>query len=285
MKSSLQTLRDTEGTMHFLAGWCAQVAVFSASLALASLFLHRLFSIPTPVALNLLKLSVVGGLVAVALGALALIDIWRNGSRGMSRVAYGGFIALAVIAWPLLALPQVNAFPEINDISTDLKSPPAFQALAARRRPGANRPEYPGNAFADMQARAFPDLKPLFINRSVAEAYEVSVDAVRRVGMNIVAQKPPGDRAAAQGLIEAYDRTLIWGFYDDVVVRVVGNSVTAQIDIRSASRYGRHDLGRNATRIRALLREIVARLEATVSGPRTTSQPSRKRKKRRNRRN
>ena len=282
MKSTLRSSQDRREAPHFLAGWCSRIAVFSASLALSALFLHRLFSIPTPVALNLLKLSVLGALLALAVGALTTIDIWRNGTRGISRVFFGSLLAAVVIAWPLLVLPKVSAFPEINDISTDLKSPPPFATLAASRKPGANRPEYPGEAFAKLQREAFPDLKPLLINRSVAEAYEVSVDAVRRVGMKIVAETPPGDTASSQGLIEAYDRTMIWGFYDDIAVRVAGNRVTAQIDIRSASRYGRHDLGRNATRARQLLREIVARLEATVSSPRTSSARSPGNSKRRN---
>ena len=273
----MKTTRDTYETVGILAIWCGRIAVFSAALALSALFLHRLFSIPTPVALNLLKLSIVGGLLAIAVGVGAVVDIWRNGSRGISRVVLGGLLALVVVGWPLSVLPKLNAYPEINDVTTDVENPPEFQALAARRLPGANQASYPGAAFAEAQTRAFPDLKPIFINRSVGEAYEVVNDAVRRLGMDVVSEVPPGDGAPARGLVEAVDRTLVWGFYDDVVVRVVGNSVTAQIDVRSASRYGRHDLGRNAERTRRLLREIVSRLEATVSGPRTSRADPRRR--------
>jgi uncharacterized protein DUF1499 len=263
----MRTSRDLKETTSRFAVWSGSVALFSAALILSSLFLHRLFSIPTPVALNLLKLSILSGLFAIALGVLAMVDIWRNGSRGISRVFLGGLISLTVVAWPLLLLPRINSVPEINDVTTDTREPPPFETLAARRPPGANLSDYPGEVFASQQQQAFPDLKTLLINRSVAEAYEVSVDAIRRLGMNIVSSNAPGEEFPAEGLIEAYDRTLIWGFYDDVAVRVSGNQVTAQIDVRSASRYGRHDLGRNAERTRRLLREIVARLEATVSTP------------------
>ena len=207
------------------------------------------------------------------------VDIWRTGAKGLGTVFLGGLLAGIVVAWPALVLPKVNANPEINDITTDWESPPQFPVLAARRQPGANLPEYPGEVFAEQQRAAFPDLKSLLVNRSVSEAYEVSVDALRRVGMKIVQENPPGDEAPAQGSIEAYDRTLVWGFYDDVVIRVIGNRLTAKIDVRSASRYGRHDLGRNAERVRRLLKEIVARLEATVSGPQTSNLRGNKRKK------
>lgn len=271
---------DAAERVSLMATWSSRIAMFSATLIISALFLHRLFSVPTPVALNLLKLSILGGLLSLALAALAVSDIWRNGSRGVSRMLVGGLLALVVVGWPLGVLPQITRFPEINDVSTDMTSPPEFQALAARRVPGANVPQYPGEAFAEQQREAYPDLKPLLVNRSVAEAYEVSIEAVRRLGMTAVNEMPPGDEAPARGFIEAYDRTLVWGFYDDVIVRVVGNRLTAQVDIRSASRYGRHDLGRNAERTRRLLREIVARLEATVSRPRQ-QRPSRTEKTRR----
>ena len=64
------------------------------------------------------------------------------------------------------------------------------------------------------------------------------------------------------GQIEAVDRTLVLGFSDDIVVRVGGRDGQAKIDVRSASRYGRHDFGRNAERIRGFLRELHARLDA-----------------------
>ena len=47
----------------------------------------------------------------------------------------------------------------------------------------------------------------------------------------------------------------------DVVVQVKGDDTRAQIDVRSVSRYGMHDLGANAARIRALFEEITTTLE------------------------
>ena len=46
------------------------------------------------------------------------------------------------------------------------------------------------------------------------------------------------------------------GFRDDVVIRVRPAPDGARVDVRSASRYGRHDLGTNAARIRSLLDDI-----------------------------
>ena len=51
-------------------------------------------------------------------------------------------------------------------------------------------------------------------------------------------------------------RTPILGFRDDVVVRVRATPDGARIDVRSASRYGRHDFGTNASRVRNLISDI-----------------------------
>src|SRR5262249_11973650 len=58
------------------------------------------------------------------------------------------------------------------------------------------------------------------------------------------------------GIIEAVARTPMLGFRDDVVVRIRSTIDGARIDVRSASRYGRHDLGTNAKRVRSLIEDI-----------------------------
>jgi len=57
-------------------------------------------------------------------------------------------------------------------------------------------------------------------------------------------------------------RTAIMGFRDDIAVRVRRDDDGSKIDVRSASRYGRHDFGTNASRIRSLLEDIDDRLTA-----------------------
>lgn len=244
--------------------WATRIAVISFGVLVTGLFMHRLFALPTPVALNLVKLSILGGLLALILCAIAAIQIWRTGAQGAAALFVAGLIAGGLVVWPLLHLPTIQRLPEINDITTDPEDPPAFETLAEARPPDANSPVYPGEAFAEKQRAAYPDMQTLWINRSSAEAYEIARDALQRQGLRIVEAVPPGSSTSRPGRIEATDQTLLLGFEDDVVVRVIGNSASARVDLRSASRYGRHDLGTNATRIRRLLKEINARLEATV---------------------
>ena len=73
---------------------------------------------------------------------------------------------------------------------------------------------------------------------------------------HVVDARPPAATAPRDGLIEAIARTPILGFRDDVAIRVRATQEGSRIDIRSASRYGRHDLGTNAARVRALIDDI-----------------------------
>jgi hypothetical protein len=43
------------------------------------------------------------------------------------------------------------------------------------------------------------------------------------------------------------------GFREDVVIRIRGTEEESRVDMRSSSRYGFHDIGSNASRIRSYL--------------------------------
>jgi hypothetical protein len=178
-------------------------------------------------------------------------------------MATGLLLPLVAFGGPAAYLaPHIEA-PPINDISTDTVNPPAFAALA-KRPDGANAAAYPGQPFADLQAKAYPGLRSLVLDRSAEEAYELVEDTVRRLRWRVISEAPPaGERTAKVGRIEAIDQTLLVGFTDDVVIRVEGGPDRARIDARSASRFGRYDFGQNAARVRRFLTEVRARAEAT----------------------
>jgi uncharacterized protein (DUF1499 family) len=240
------------------------VAVFSVALILAALGTHRLFGMSTPVALNILKVAFGGAAAALLLGGIACLQIWRQGRGGVSAACGGILLGLAIFAWPAFYVPALVTLPEINDVTTDPRAPPPFVAVAKLRVAGANSPVYPGAAAARLQAAAYPDVRPFIVDRSAEETFELVAEAVRRLKLRVVSEEPPRARSSRPGIIEAVDRTMIVGFYDDVVIRVEGDQKRARIDVRSASRFGSHDLGRNASRVRKILKEVYARLEATV---------------------
>ena len=56
----------------------------------------------------------------------------------------------------------------------------------------------------------------------------------------------------------AADTTAFFGFNDDVVIRFRPEGAGSVLDVRSVSRVGRSDLGKNAERIRSFLAALDA---------------------------
>lgn len=250
--------------MSVLSRWTSRFAVFSALLLATGAILHRLFGMPTPVAFTLIKFSLAGAFIGLVFGLLAAIGIWRSGRAGGARVFLGVVVSLALLSLPVLTYSAARKHVAITDLTTDTANPPEFVEIAKLRDPSANASTYDAGTFAKIQAANFPDIAPLFIDRSVSEAYELVLDVCKRLDFTIVREKAPGESAAELGVVEAFDRTLVLGFYDDISMRVSGDEASARVDLRSASRYGQNDFGANAERLRLFMKELVVRLEETV---------------------
>jgi hypothetical protein len=246
--------------------WTVRFAVFAAALTGTAILAHRIFGMPTPVALNICAAAIGLAVIALLFGIVSTIRIWRRGTGGGLATLFGMIVATGLIVWPLTALPQMRGLPRINDITTDTQTPPRFTVLAKVRSAGANSINYPGAGFAQAQAKAYPDIRTFQIDRPAEEAYELVLAALNSKTMKFkpVAEEPPKGKYGQPGWIEIVDRTLVLGFTDDVIIRVDGDNKTSRIDVRSASRYGSHDLGRNAQRVRRILKEVQALVEATI---------------------
>jgi uncharacterized protein (DUF1499 family) len=273
--------------------WARRMALFFVQLLILTVLLHRFGTLATPAAMNLLAVSIGGLVLAIIVAVIGLVRIWFGGQIGAAASFAAIGIALVGLALPLYFLTQFFMLPQLNDIETTPRQPMQFSQLAALRAADANRIVEPDLAQAELQEKAYPDLRPMELERSVTETFDIVHEAVKRLGWTIVLNEPPSDQP---GRIEATDRTLLMGYTDDVLIRVTGDDAQAFIDVRSVSRYGVHDLGANAARIRTLFEEVKAALEkgektgleqaepaAKPTAP-VLKKPVRKRRDKRNRR-
>src|SRR5690606_8800286 len=171
--------------------------------------------------------------------------------------------SLAIFAWPASVVPFYLGTAPLSDVTTDTEHPPEYAALARNRAKAANPVAYRGGTIAEAQEQYYPEIKPMIIERPAEEVFESVGEAARRLKWRVVSEEPPQEDGTA-GHLEAEDRTLILGFIDDVIVRVESDGGTTRVDVRSLSRYGSHDFGRNASRIKEFYTELRARLEAAV---------------------
>ena len=241
------------------ARWARQIAVFFLQLLILTAVLHRFFGLSTPAAINLIGVCVVGLALAVLIAIVSLVRIWFGGQTGATNNFAAIVVGLIGLAVPAYFLSQAVFLPELNDIQTSPDDPLQYTVLLEERPRDANPLGAQSPEQVQLQEEAYGDIGPIEVDRSAGAVFTVVNEAVKQLGWTVVVNEAPGESGI--GRIEATDTSLIMGFTDDVVVRVKGDDTSAVVDIRSASRYGRSDLGANAERIRAFEDEVNTALE------------------------
>jgi hypothetical protein len=180
--------------------------------------------------------------------------IWYLIRRPQGLVA--GLSGLAIIAggfafyMPFSQYLKAQNVPAIHDITTDTQNPPKFIAIAPLRADASNPVEYAGEDTAKQQRKAYPELTTYESLESPDELFSAALLAVDKMGWELV------DSSETEGRIEATATTTWFGFKDDVVIRILATADGSELDIRSKSRVGRSDVGKNAERIREYLSQL-----------------------------
>lgn len=236
-----------------LATWARRCALFSLVATLLAIVIVRAGLLEIVPALATLAGALVFAALAIVLALGAFIVIWKDGIAGGGRAFVAALIGIALLAYPTYLGVRAYRLPMINDVTTDPIDPPRFDVVARLRPRGTV--EYAGLYAAEQQRAAYPDIEPLTVATTPQIAYEAAIGVINKRKWRVVVDRPP-QPGRRDGQIEAVARTAILGFRDDVVLRVRPAREGARIDARSASRYGRHDLGTNASRLRSLLEDI-----------------------------
>ncbi len=201
----------------------------------------------------LLRVGGIAGAVAALLCILALLVGFRH-RRAVLVLPLAGVLAGSLaFGVPLEMKRQAASVPPIHDITTDTQSPPRFHALLEVRKQAGAGVDYPGQQTAAQQRQGYPDLHTIELASPPADAFKQALAVAHELGWRIALAD------ADAGRIEATDTTFWFGFHDDVVVRIQAENQGSRVDIRSVSRVGVSDLGKNAQRIRRFARRFQAR--------------------------
>jgi uncharacterized protein (DUF1499 family) len=225
--------------------WLLQVQFLWLAIALAAVFGFRISLLPWRTAIMMVA-AAVGGLVLTGFfSLLVLFMLLRAGRRGGGKhCLFSAVLSLPALISVLLMGMQGAKAPPIHDITTDTDNPPIFRAAQTLRLAGDNSIDYPGKTVADRQQQAYPDIKPIETPLVPIEAFAQSLGTAEKLRWRVIGQE------REQGLIEAVDQTMLFGFTDDIIIRIAPSGNGSRIDLRSASRAGTSDLGVNAERIR-----------------------------------
>ena len=203
-----------------------------------------------------------GGMTGIAVALLALVLLLFAFRAPQQRMRIATISSLAILLGAIAAtIPygwQVTAqsVPPIHDITTDTEDPPVFVDIAPLRADAPNPAEYAGEETAQQQREAYPDLETLTLDADVTRVIDASTAVAEAMDWELIAVD------AGEGRLEATATTQWFGFQDDVVIRVRATDEGSELDIRSKSRVGRSDVGKNAERIRAFRERLLSQLEA-----------------------
>ena len=245
MREARSVLLRLSGPWGLILGLAALGAVALSALG------YRQGWWPLARAFAIFEYAVYAAILGFLLSAVALY-------RSASHRRYGQLL-LAAVGLLAASLPPAMAAhwqyagrttPRVNDISTDTSNPPPFLATPTRAA-------YPAQN-AELQQATYPDLAPLELKLSPHDTFAAALAVVRERDWEILAADQD------EGRIEAVASSFLYGFKDEVAIRVTRSGTGGRVDLRSRSRIGRNDRGANAKRIRAFMADL-ARLSARHS--------------------
>lgn len=237
------------GTIALLSGFLALLMIFLAGPA------YRSGTLDLGQAFTLLRWGAFVGLASPPL-IIAYGLLVKPSGRIVSILAVSAVVGLFSFYIPFSQWQNARSVPPIHDISTDLDNPPAFVDILPLRANAPNPPEYAGEETAEQQREAYPEVAPLILAYPMERVFDAVVATVEQRGWQLVAAVQEDDNAR----VEATDTTLWFGFKDDVVIRLQPADDGVRVDIRSKSRVGRSDVGKNAERIRAFSNQLIQTL-------------------------
>ena len=140
---------------------------------------------------------------------------------------------------------SLRSFPFMNDVSTN------YDEIITYKVSKHLLPEKNSKLLQSYSGfnRPYSELRSLYIyESSIEEVFAKSIFILESMNLEIVY------RNLDEGIIEAVDQSFWYGFKDDFIVRIEKLiSENIKIDVRSASRLGKSDFGKNYMRIKEFL--------------------------------
>ncbi|MGS2722236.1 DUF1499 domain-containing protein [Porticoccus sp. GXU_MW_L64] len=187
--------------------------------------------------------------LAAVLSVLTMLMLFKIQGGLLLYLVLGCSPAIAAL---VVMGPASFKLPLIHDITTDTVNPPEFEFARIGRQRQDNSLNYAGNDVAQQQQQAYPDIAPQVVAMAPLQLLSQVEQVAGELGWKLIGS----DELTLR--VEAQDRTTLFGFVDDVVIRLSAEGQGSRVDVRSVSRLGRGDFGANAARIRRFYQALCA---------------------------
>lgn len=189
---------------------------------------------------------------ALLFAIFAFARLWNDGDRGGRDLTLGALLALLTLAPYALVAWWLTAYPALRDLSTDLDDPPRLEVSSRTAEMNALVPATPGEK--RLQAENYPLVTTHRYDLPFEDVLAAVEAVVARQGWRV--EPMPASVGQAQITTNAIASSFVLELPADIAIRVSDEGEAALVDMRSASRYGRYDLGDNAARIERFLSEL-----------------------------
>lgn len=181
--------------------------------------------------------------VALVLSVATLVFALRAKRQSWALTLVALVLSAPIVAMALNWQYAAQRYAPINDVTTNTDNPPMFWDVP-------NPMDYPGGQTAVEQHKGYPNLAPLLLSASPQTVYNLARALVVQRGWAIAGEDPE------EGRIEAVVFSALFGFADEVILRIQPQNNGTVVDMRSRSRVGQVDRGVNASRIRSFLSDL-----------------------------
>ena len=231
--------------------WARRFGSFALPLAVIPVFMHR-GRVITSETFEIIEIVAVGvAIMALLLSFGAFIRLWLTGDRGWGR-ASTGFVLSLICLTPLgVGLIDFLRYPLSGEVSTDTADPPPLLSSVSLVAVAGGDPAQIAAAFPNAKTRRYPF--------DAVQLYGIVTKLVQERGWEIRLQRAPAT-GFDDGQINALAMSL-FGWRDEVSIRVSGDPEGVSVAMRSASLSAIHDPGINGQRIE----EFLVALDTKVS--------------------
>jgi uncharacterized protein (DUF1499 family) len=202
---------------------------------------------------------------AIAGSLLALLGLYLARRRRAVGLMLPNLVALVVALGFVLYIgslvTKARSVPAIHDVATNLDDLPQFTTLRVREDnldsiPDEGKPELaalqPEARWKAIHREHYGDIATLTLAMTPADVIRKAERLAEARGWEVA------EVDTAAGILEATDTSTFFRFKDDVVVRArpAPDGSGSLVDMRSISRVGGSDVGMNAKRVRAFLKDL-----------------------------
>ena len=241
----------------FVSRMAAVFGVGAPFVILGAALATNFHSVDYATGFDLISLKIAPGLAAVGviLGLIGLLGSLGKQGGSMLLAAIGLLVGGATLAGCARVWMLERSNPPIHDVSTDWNDPILFSrgTMTARdeakaenaiesdpRVPASAGAPWAGKRLADVNAQTCPGAKPIMRGVDADQAAR----AVRAAGYDLTGQ--------ADFRVEGTRQGPLYGGGEDVAVRIRPD----RTDVRSVSRQGQNDLGRNCRGVTKIIQAL-----------------------------